>query len=262
MTEWNAKEYARLSGLQRAMAEEVLAVVPLHDKESILDVGCGNGTVTAEIAARVPQGRVLGVDASEQMIRFANLHFGGESERNLHFEVADARKLPFQEEFDLVVSFNALHWIPEQDEVLRSIRTAMRISGRAHLRLVPAGKRRSLEDVIEETRRSPKWARYFSNFHDPYLHLTSDEYVAAAERAGLHVCHVHTADHVWDFGSRQAFAEFGAVTFVAWAQHLPEAERPVFVEDVLDRYRQVVNSTPGEENVFKFYQMDISAVRD
>src|ERR1700751_1168879 len=109
MTEWNASEYARISTLQAAMAEEVLALLELKGNERILDVGCGNGKVTAEIAARVPQGAVVGIDPSQEMIAFASSHFGPAIHPNLRFQVADARHLPFQEEFDLVVSFNALH---------------------------------------------------------------------------------------------------------------------------------------------------------
>jgi len=48
------------------------------------------------------------------------------------------------------------------------------------------------------------------------------------------------------------------VTFVEWTQHLPEAERIAFVTDVLDRYRQVAADAPGQENLFRFYQMDIT----
>ena len=68
MTEWNASEYDRLSALQATMAEEALSVLKLQGNERILDVGCGNGKTTAEIAARVPQGSVTGVDASAEMI--------------------------------------------------------------------------------------------------------------------------------------------------------------------------------------------------
>ena len=84
--------------------------------------------------------------------------------------------MPYQHEFDLVVSFNALHWIPEQDQALKSIRAAVKRNGLAQLRLVPKGQRKSLEDVLEETRLSPRWSGYFKSFHDPYLHLTPEQY--------------------------------------------------------------------------------------
>jgi trans-aconitate 2-methyltransferase len=258
MTEWNAAEYAQRSGLQEAMAQEVLASVELEGSERVLDVGCGDGRITAEIANRVPHGAVVGVDSSQDMIAFAASRFGSTIQPNLRFEVMDVCRMSFREEFDVVVSFNALHWAPDQAAALRSIRSAMKPNGRAQLRLVPKGERKSLEDVIEETRRSSKWSSYFHNFHDPYLHLTPEEYGALAEKEGLHVRRIHTAAKAWDFQSRPAFFAFGSVTFVEWTRFLPEAERPPFIVDVLDRYRFVATDRPGEENTFKFYQMDIT----
>jgi trans-aconitate 2-methyltransferase len=258
VTEWDAADYARISGLQQAMAEEVLALLNIKGSERILDIGCGNGKITAEIAARALHGSVLGVDPSHEMIAFASSNYGPELRPNLRFEVADARQLRYHNEFELVVSFNALHWVPQQDKALRSIRSALKPTGRAQLRLVPKGKRKSLEDVLEETRLSGRWARYYHDFHDPYLHLTPEEYGELAERCGLHVVRIHTGDKAWDFGSRSAFFAFGSVTFVEWTRHLPEEQKPEFINDVLDRYRLVAADRPGEENTFKFYQMDIA----
>ena len=258
MTEWDASGYAGISGLQQAMATEVLALLRLDGSERVLDVGCGNGKVTAEIASRVPNGTVLGVDSSPDMIAAASHPFGPKVRPNLRFEVADARQLPFRHEFDLVVSFNALHWVPEQEQALRSIRSALTSAGRAQLRLVSAGERKSLENVIEETRLSPPWAPYFSGFNDPYLHLTPEQYRALAEQNGFRIERLHTEAKAWDFQSRPAFVAFGSVTFIEWTQFLPESERLAFVNDVLDRYRSVAADQPGEENIFKFYQMDIT----
>ena len=258
MTDWDASGYGRISGLQQAMAAEVLALLDLRGSERVLDVGCGNGKVTAEIASRVPQGSVVGVDSSADMIASARHQFGPGALPNLRFEVADARQLPFRHEFDLVVSFNALHWVPEQEQALRSIHSALRSAGRAQLRLVPAGKRKSLENVIEDTRLSSRWARYYRGFNDPYLHLTPEQYQALAEQNGFRIERVHTEAKAWDFQSRSGFAAFGSVTFIEWTQFLPESERLAFINDVLDRYRSVAADRSGEENTFKFYQMDIT----
>jgi trans-aconitate 2-methyltransferase len=256
--DWDAVAYDRRSALQRAMAEEVLALLDLNGTERILDVGCGNGKTTAEIAARVPGGEVVGVDSSRSMIDFSSSHYNPDIQPNLRFQVADARSLPFHGEFDLVVSLNALHWIPEQDKALRSIHSALKPGGRAQLRLVPAGERKSLETVIEETRVSERWSTYFQEFHDPYLHLTPEQYAAAAERNGLHVCRMNTADKAWDFESRPAFLAFSSAMLTEWTRLLPETEAPAFITDALDRYRSVAAAKPGEENTFKFYQMDVT----
>jgi trans-aconitate 2-methyltransferase len=257
MTEWKAPEYYRHSSLQEAMAQEVFALLDLEGSERILDVGCGDGKITAEIAARVPKGSVVGVDPSRDMISFAQGHHGQSTTHNLRFELADACCLPFKKEFDLVVSFNALHWIPEQDAALTSIHSALISGGRAQLRLVPAGARQSLENVVEETRQTLRWNAYFQDFHDPYLHLTPEQYAAVAERTGFRVLHVSVKDQTWDFGSRAAFSAFCAVGCVAWTDRLPASDRADFINNVLDRYQAVAADGSEEGQTFKFYQMDI-----
>ena len=254
MTEWNAAGYARVATLQEAMAAEVLALLHLQGAERVLDLGCGNGNVTAKIAARVPGGTVIGVDASAEMIAFSSNKFSPAQHPNLRFEVSDIRRLRFREEFDLVVSFNALHWIPDQDVALQSIHAAMKPTGVAQLRLVPDGERKSLETVIEETRRSSRWDGYFQDFRDPYLHLMPEAYAALAERNGFRVRRMDAADKMWDFQERSAFEASCMVTLVEWTKRLPEGERLAFVKDVLDRYGPIA----GGESVFKFYQMDVT----
>lgn len=258
MTEWDASSYSRLSGLQKAMADEVLALLRLKSDEQVLDIGCGDGKITAMIAKQVLPGRVIGIDPSRDMIDFATAHFGPDANPNLRFEVGDARTLSFKEQFDLVVSFNALHWVPEQDAALRAIAQSMKAGGRAQLRLVTAGPRQSIESVVEEVRKSPQWKRHFRDFHDPYLRLTPEEYAATAVKNGMRVLHIHTEAKSWNFQSRAAFFEFCSVGLIAWTKRLPEKERASFVDDVLDRYRLGVSEPNEEGGIFKFYQTDIS----
>ncbi len=261
MTEWDAAAYAKRSSLQEAMADEVLALVELQGSERVLDIGCGDGRITAEIAARVPSGSVVGVDSSHDMIAFAAGHFTPAARPNLRFQVADAHNLPFGEEFDLIVSFNALHWLPDPAPALRSIRAALKPGGMAQLRLVSAGERKSLESVLEDTRQLPRWSQYFQEFRTPFFHPTPGQYATLAEASGLQVLRLQTASKAWDFKSREAFFAFGSVTFVEWAHCVPESERKAFITETLDRYQPIAASHPGEENTFKFYQMDITLAR-
>jgi trans-aconitate 2-methyltransferase len=171
--------------------------------------------------------------------------------------VADARRLPYRDEFDLAVSFSALHWVPEQGEALGSIRAALKPGGRALLRMVPAGRRECLEDVIEEVRQRPRWVGSFAGFRRPYVHFTPEEYRTLAERAGFRVVRLDVEDKAWDFKTREAFAAFARATFVEWTQRLPEGEWAAFIGDVLDRYQSVAADSPQEANTFKFYQMEV-----
>jgi len=253
MTEWNAELYRERSSLQQTMAAEVFEALDVTASERVLDVGCGDGRITSEIARRAPSSYVVGVDASSNMIELASQKIGP----NLRFEAADARALPFDHEFDLVVSFNALHWIREQDLALASIHKSLKPGGTAHLRLVPMGTRKSIETVLEETRNSPAWSKYFCEFRDPYLRLTQEEYCSVAQKSGFRVERVRTESKTWDFGTRAEFLAFSSVTMVEWTKRLPESLRPLFITDVLDGYKAVAADKPGEENTFKFYQMTI-----
>jgi trans-aconitate methyltransferase len=261
MTEWHASDYARHSSLQHAMAQEQLGLLALEGNERVLDIGCGDGKITAEIAARLPHGSALGVDPSRDMIEFASTHFSSRlsppAHANLQFAVADVRRLPYRDEFDLVVSFNALHWVPEQEAALASIHTVLTPGGRALLRFVPQGQRKSLEDVIEEVRQRTRWAHFFRGFNKPYVHPTPEDYRSLALRRAFQVERLEVKDKAWDFKTRDAFVAFGLATFVEWTRCIPQSEWSTFICEVLDLYETVAADGPQEANTFKFYQLEL-----
>jgi trans-aconitate 2-methyltransferase len=254
---WSGADYARHSSLQAAMADEVLSNLPLQGDEQLVDVGCGDGKLSARIAARLPRGTVLGVDASADMVAFARQQFGVEAWPNLRFEVVDARHLNFDARFDRVVSFNALHWVPQQAEALRGIRAALKPQGRAHLRLVTRASLTSLEEVAEAVRQEPPWAPHFAAFSDPYLRLDAQQYSDLAGSLGLRTISSHSAMKRWDFGSEEAFFGFCNAGFGAWTQALPEDRRRDFVSAVMQRYQSLIDAAFGERHCFHFMQTDL-----
>ncbi|HSP96414.1 MAG TPA: class I SAM-dependent methyltransferase, partial [Candidatus Dormibacteraeota bacterium] len=146
-----------------------------------------DGRVSAAIAARLPRGSVVGVDASRHMVDFAAVSFPPAAHANLRFAVAEAAALDFTAAFDLAVSFNALHWVPDLPAPLRGLQAALVPGGRALLRFVPAGPRLSLEHVIDDTCRAAPWRRWFLDHHTPFVHPDAAEYAAtpSARRHGL-----------------------------------------------------------------------------
>ena len=121
---WNAKDYNQNSANQEKWAKELIARLKLKGSERILDIGSGDGKVTADIARLVPKGRVTGVDISPEMIRFSKQTFG--KIPNLNFRQADASALPFNKEFDVVVSFTCLHWVISRVSASPGISMALR----------------------------------------------------------------------------------------------------------------------------------------
>ena len=254
---WHGADYARHSSLQAAMADEVLSRLPLQGDEQLLDVGCGDGKLTARIAERLPKGAVLGVDASADMVSYAQQTFSPAAWPNLHFQVADARQLDFEACFDRVVSFNALHWVPQQEQALRGIRRSLKRQGQANLRLVTRCELSSLEELAEAVRREPAWAAAFAGFSDPYLRLDATQYAALAEGQGLKLLSSHSEMKRWDFGSQEAFFGFCNAGFGAWTSGLPPDRKRAFVEEVMQRYLAVIDAAFGERFTFHFMQTDL-----
>jgi trans-aconitate methyltransferase len=251
MTEWNAAGYEQVSALQKQLADDALASLLLKGTERILDIGCGDGRITAEVAQRVAQGSVLGLDPSRNMIAYAQQRFAPAQYPNLRYTAGDARALNFMAEFDLVISFNALHWVHEQVTALKGICAALKPRGQTLLRFVPRGARPNLEAIIEETAHTPRWASYFAGVPAPYAHFTPDEYRALAQSAGLRVIDISLLDSSWDFKQSAGFKAWARVTFVEWTRHLPKDDVDAFIDDSLARYARLI----GDDHTFKFYQM-------
>ncbi len=115
---WNAGDYAKNSQNQFQWAKELIPKLRLDGTERLLDIGCGDGKITAEISKCLPNGKAIGIDSSSQMISLAKDIFQNEQYPNLTFQLMDARNISFEEEFDFAFSNAALHWIPDQKAVL------------------------------------------------------------------------------------------------------------------------------------------------
>jgi trans-aconitate 2-methyltransferase len=250
VADWSGRDYAEVSSLQRTMATEALTALGFAACERVLDVGCGDGFLTRALARMVPDGCAVGADASPRMI--ATAHTGDDpAASGPWFVVADARALPFAEYFDAVVSFNALHWVPEQRRALAQIASVLRPAGRVLIQVVCAGPRTSLESTAMTVCQSARWARWFDGFAAPFVHVDPADYGELAASAGLTLQDVTVTDRDWDFGSRAEFARWCSVGTGAWTDRLPEQERAGFIDDLVAAYE----ATAQRAGLFRFTQM-------
>jgi trans-aconitate methyltransferase len=119
--EWDPQGYARHAGFVPALGASVLELLDPAAGERVLDLGCGDGVLTQEIAAR--GALVLGVDASPGMVQAAR-------GRGLDARVMAGEALAFESAFDAVFSNAALHWMRDADVVIAGVARALRPGGR------------------------------------------------------------------------------------------------------------------------------------
>lgn len=255
MADWDGEGYEAISGLQRWLAGRCVDALDLRGDEQVLDAGCGDGFASRLLAARLLDGPmsgggVLGIDASPRMIEVA-LARPVPAGAAIRFALVDILEFDQRDAFDLVVSFNALHWIVDQRGALRALATAVRPSGSVVVQVVCAGPRPSLEQVIVEVCRDPRWGPYFEDFPAPFVHVDPERYPELAASAGLTVDVMAVDDLTWDFGSRDAFVRWCTVGSADWIARLPAGDVDVWVADVVDRYEELV----GRPGVFRFLQL-------
>lgn len=158
---WSGKNYSKNSALQYNFNIKALTDYPLSGTEHILDLGCGDGGLTAHLAALVPYGRVVGSDCSGEMIAFAQSSYAP-LRHNLSFTTSYVEDITYENEFDVVTSFCMLQWVPDLSKALANICKALKPGGRTLL-FIPQVTNSPMQTEIYATVDSLKWQSFFEN---------------------------------------------------------------------------------------------------
>jgi trans-aconitate 2-methyltransferase len=232
MPEWNAEQYHELSLPQQQWGRRVLERMPLQGHERILDIGCGTGRITSEIAARAGRGRVIGVDRSAAMLETAAqwLREHGPGVRLIR---ADGAALPFRSAVDVVFSGATFHWIHDHAALFRSIVTALKPGGRLVAQCGGSGNLGVLLGRAERLMGDPRFAGWFADWSEPtfYPDVASTKHRLAA--AGFTDVEVWLEAAPTHFGGPDEFQQFIATVCVRHhLNRLPGRERDIFLREL------------------------------
>jgi len=232
MTDWNAGRYHDISAPQQAWGRRVLDRLPLAGTERVLDIGCGTGRLTEEIANRVPDGLAVGVDLSPAMLQTAGSWLRGRSCRT-SLVLADASALPFRRAFDAAFSGATFHWIHDHAALFRSIVTALRPGGRLVAQCGGGPNLAVLYGRAERLMREPRFARYFEEWTEPLYFADVDTTSRRLAAAGFVDVDVSLEEAPTPFDGPDQFREFiASVCLRHQAARLPNAERQSFLRDL------------------------------
>ncbi len=233
---WNPEDYEKHSSAQEKWADVLISGLNLKGYEHILDIGCGDGKITAKMAARVPEGQVLGIDNSLDMIAYARKKCPPIQFANLRFEPGDALSLDFDQEFDVVTSFACLHWIEDHLSVLKGVRRSLRPGGRLLFQCGGRGNAGELMALTAELIRMSIWSRYFHGFGFPYYFYGDEGYHACLEQAGLEEIRVELVPKEMVQQGKDGLEGWIRTTWHPVLERIPEDLRQQFISEMAGGY--------------------------
>ena len=175
--EFDGEAYKKSSIHQKEWGNKIISEFHFRGNERILDLGCGDGTLTANLAALVPDGFVLGIDSSHSMIETAKKL----CQNNLTFKFQDINNLDYNEEFDVVYSNATLQWIKDHNRLLGNTFRCLKRNGIVRFNFAADGNCSHFITVSREAMQLPRYAMFFKSFEWPWYMPTLSEYEALAK---------------------------------------------------------------------------------
>ncbi len=233
---WNPEDYAKNSDAQLKWAQELKKNIDLQNYKSILDVGCGDGKITADFAATVPQNKVMGIDSSFEMIAYAAKKYSINHFPNLIFNCIDARSIDFRQEFDLIFSNATLHWLDDHQAFLKGANLALRSGGRLIISCGGEGNAGSVLQAFAELIASDSWSVYFEDFHNPYYFYGLQDYQIWLEKSGFKIKRLELVPKDMTHKGKEGLAGWIRTTWMPFTKCVPEDKRDDFIAQFVDYF--------------------------
>lgn len=226
--EWDAQTYDRVSDPQYKWGLEVLGRLELAGNELVMDAGCGSGRVTAKLLERLPNGRVLCVDASEQMIEKAREALGDRAD----YLVADLSELEVPERVDVIFSTATFHWVLDHDRLFSRLHAALKPGGRLVAQCGGEGNVAKHAQAIVEVATRPEFIDHFQGLEMMWNFAPADATEERLREAGFADVRCWLEDKPVEPENPYDFTT--TVTMGPHLSRLPEELRRQFAEAVLE----------------------------
>jgi trans-aconitate 2-methyltransferase len=232
-THWNAEVYERIGTPMRRWAQTVIDDLRLRGDETVLDAGCGSGSVTFDLLERLPSGRIYAVDSSPEMISKLTQAIEERGEMRIIPSRASLTDFELPERVDVVFSNAVLHWIPDDDALFGCLFRATKPGGRFRAQCGGGQNIAHLRAVTEAVERREPYAEYLG-LAEFRKYRTAEEATAAMERAGWSEVRASLFDSPVRFESPDEAALYlRTIILQRHVAALPEEHQKPFLQEVI-----------------------------
>ncbi|MEX0749731.1 MAG: class I SAM-dependent methyltransferase [Dehalococcoidia bacterium] len=184
-TYWDAAVYDRIGTPMRAWAQQVIDDLQLRGDETVLDAGCGSGSVTLDLLQKLPDGKIYAVDASAEMIGSLINALDERGVTNVEPMQASLTDFSLPEQVDAVFSNAVFHWIPDDDALFGCLYRATRPGGRLRAQCGGHGNNAHVLEAVAAIREQERFVQHLGKFTDSKKYRTPEQAKASLERAGF-----------------------------------------------------------------------------
>jgi trans-aconitate 2-methyltransferase len=234
-TDWDSQAYHRVSDPQVAWGRVVLDRLDLAGSERVIDAGCGTGRLTRELSARLPDGELVALDASPQMLEVARAQLA-DCRPPIRFVQALLPAIPFAGWADVVFSTATFHWVRNHPALFRNIHRALKSGGVLHAQCGGGQNLAAARAPAEAVMRLARFAKWFADW-EPIWEF-ADHRVTADRLAFAGFTDIDTSLEAAPvtFENEEAYRAFvSTVVFRLHLAKLPEELRPVFLDEIVMR---------------------------
>ena len=253
--EFDGEKYKAASRHQKEWGRRLIGSLDLSGRERVLDLGCGDGVLTAEIARLVSAGSALGIDASEGMISVARRLEAG----NLRFERLRIEDIDFAAAFDVVFSNAALHWVKDHRRLLRNCSRALKPGGTLRFNFAGDGNCATFYAVVKQLMVDARFSAKFAAFEWPWYMPAVNEYRALmAESAAFTDVRIQGENADRTMTRDELVRWLDQPSLVPFLKHLPPEDAQTFRDAAVDA--MLAATRCGEDECFEtFRRIDVSA---
>lgn len=227
---WNTDLYQDQHAFVWKLGAPLLELLQPQAGERILDVGCGTGQLTAQVAQS--GATVVGLDLNEAMLEQARSNYP-----DLEFILGNAANFRVQEPFDAVFSNAALHWVLDAEGAVRSMAAALKPGGRLVLEM---GGRGNVQTLLEAASYALVALGYGNRFRNPWYFPSIPSYSALLEKHGLQVRWAQLVDRPTPLLEPDGLKNWFQMFFTQAFSDLPAEGQVRFFELVEERARPIL----------------------